>query len=952
MLEQVFRQTNYRRHSKIAHAFRMESVELAAAIGRKVAMNTDKISEEAVIPIAGSKGKKQIALSRRGFLALAAAVSGGRLIGEKHAFAAQSRREVYIVSNFHPGSCGWLTTFSNERVYCANSYLTHLDRVGEDPNYAFVMSEINNIIAIMNFRPERIPELKQRIQQERVELVNGMFLEPTINLSGGEALVRMGVIGLRWYQQVFQFKPRYAWMIDVCGTHEQMAQIVSGLGLKAMVYTRKNPTEKTLYWSVSPNGSKVLTLSPGHYSEAEPIYSSKTPLTTEGLKKLEEHFESKEAITPSGAPILILGGGDDYSTAPAVKEYPRKLLEQWSSAVAERKIQFSTLSKYVDAVLPGIQSGHIEIPTTHAGTAYDFDAFWIENPQVKTLYRRNEHALLAAEMLATIGSLHSGYSYPVKATYDAWVLMLLNMDRATLWGSAGGMVFVSPTSWDVQDRFAWVGATTTQILHESGRSVLPHGSGVGLFNPLNWSRSDPAVFVLPEGKSLQDSPCEALPDGSVLSSPELQSFSVGGLKLSDVPPTKPTKIDAAADIETPFYLARLDTRTGSLASLRFKSSGRELLAGLANVIVAERPTKKEADPGDLMAPRPGRTPLAKSSDGKAAVRAVRGPVATTIEATGTFYGGGLLIRRMRFYHDHPRIDFETEINDIPDYTVVVAEFPFREDISEVRRGIPYGFSHSGWATPNPNLHGWNKGIVPAVRWIDFQLSGGGGVALMDRGLSGREIVGNTPIIYLFNAEDQYHKFDNAWTTGKGKHMLCYSIVPHEASWEKATIPQCAWEYNQSPVIIPEVAPEACKPYLETSGNIVVEAVRREEDHVELRFVECLGLPGTASLKLSLPHGKLHITDLMGRRKTTYSHADSYSISVQPQEIVTLHFETDSLSAPDPITSWDEFVPKEKLAALHAYDPDVKGHPPFGGGSLISAIEFEQDFRYTEWSCRS
>ena len=129
-------------------------------------------------------------------------------------------------------------------------------------------------------------------------------------------------------------------------------------------------------------------------------------------------------------------------------------------------------------------------------------------------------------------------------------------------------------------------------------------------------------------------------------------------------------------------------------------------------------------------------------------------------------------------------------------------------------------------------------------------------------------------------------------------------------------------------------------------------MRREEDHVDLRFVECLGLPGTASLKLSLPHGKLHITDLMGRRKTTYSHADSYSISVQPQEIVTLHFETDSLSAPDPITSWDEFVPKEKLAALHAYDPDVKGHPPFGGGSLISAIEFEQDFRYTEWTCRS
>src|ERR1035438_923567 len=152
----------------------------------------------------------------------------------------------------------------------------------------------------MNFRPERIAELKARIREQRVELVNGMFLEPTINLSGVEALVRMGVLGLRWYRQVFNIRPRYAWIIDVCGTHEQMAQIASGLGLDAMVYTRKNPTGKTMYWSVSPDGSKILTLSPGHYSEAEPIFSSKVPLSNDELRKLEDFFESKDSITQIG----------------------------------------------------------------------------------------------------------------------------------------------------------------------------------------------------------------------------------------------------------------------------------------------------------------------------------------------------------------------------------------------------------------------------------------------------------------------------------------------------------------------------------------------------------------------------------------------------------------------------------------------------------------------------
>ena len=872
-------------------------------------------------------------MNRRRFLSFLAAAAGGGIAATRRASATPVQREVYIVPNFHPASCGWLTTFSRERVYCANSYLTHLDRVGQDPHYAFVMSEINNIVAIMNFRPERIPELKQRIREQRVEFVNAMFLEPTINLSGGEALVRMGVLGLRWYRQVFDLEPRYAWTIDVCGTHEQMAQIASGLGLDAMIYTRKNPTGKTMYWSVSPDGSKILTLSPGHYSEAQPIFSSKTPLSSDQLTKLEMFFETKDPITPQEAPTLILGGGDDYSVAPLVSEYPSTLLDQWSALNPQTSIQFSTLSKYVDRVLPGIHSGKISIPTTHAGTAYDFDAFWIENPEVKTRYRRNEHALQSAEMLSTIASLRGKYAYPVKPACDAWILMLLCMDRNTLWGSAGGMVFVSDTSWDVRDRFEWVGQTTTRLLSDAGRSLLPSGNGIGLFNPINWNRSDPVALSLPKGKSLEGIACQALPDGSVLCRPSLTSFSIGALKLSNAHPVIPQPIDASASIETAHYIARLDKKTGALASLKLKPSGRELLAAPANVLVAERPIKKENNPGDFMPPRPGRTQLARSSDQPSALRVLRGPVATTAEVRGSFYGGGALARHITFYHDHPRIDFETEINDIPDYTVVVAEFPLAEDVAEVRRGIPYGFSHSGWGRPNPELHGWNKGIVPAVRWIDFEFSGGGGVALLDRGLTGREIVGNTPILYLLNAEDQYHKFDNPWTTGKGRHVLCYSLLPHHAPWEQAAVPRAAWEYNQPPISIPDSAPRPFQSFLQTSDNIIVEAVRREEDHIELRFAESLGLTGTATIKFSLAHAPAYITDLTGKHKSALSGSGVYTIPVQPQQIVTLHFETEnSLPIPEPITSWDPFVPKEKLAALHAYDPTVKGHPPFGGGS--------------------
>jgi hypothetical protein len=251
-------------------------------------------------------------------------------------------------------------------------------------------------------------------------------------------------------------------------------------------------------------------------------------------------------------------------------------------------------------------------------------------------------------------------------------------------------------------------------------------------------------------------------------------------------------------------------------------------------------------------------------------------------------------------------------------------------VLEIRRGIPYGFSHGAWAKPNPDLPGWTKGIVPAVRWIDYTLAGGGGFALFDRGLSGREIDGRTPIIYLLNAEDKYQGYPNPWLSGKGKHILPYSLVARAEGWPQAQIPRMAWEYNREPVVIPGRAASQPKPFIETSENVIVEAIRREGKYIELRLVEFVGLSGAARVKLHLPHRSAIFADLTGRKKSSLRKAAEYVFSIKPQQIVTMRFETkDSVAAPEPIKAWDSFVPKEKLPALHAYDPGLKGHPPFG-----------------------
>ncbi len=556
------------------------------------------------------------------------------------------------------------------------------------------------------------------------------------------------------------------------------------------------------------------------------------------------------------------------------------------------------------------------------GTAYDFDAFWIESPKMKGWFRRNEHAVQAAEMLSTAASLQGPFAYPADELYQAWTLMFLSMDRNTLWGSAGGMVFEDPQSWDVRDRLNWVATESRKMLVDAGAAVIGSGIASGLFNPASWKRSDP--FVLPAETAPEPAAAQTLADGSVLCQMELPAASVGAWKSTKPPAER--NIALPEVIETDHYAARVSPKSGALVGLKLKPGGREVLGGPANVLVAEKPKSQKGDPGDFIVARPGRARLASSLDYEVRVSAWDGPVATTVVAEGEFLGGKTSRRLIRFYHHYPRIDFETEVEDLPNLTVLVAEFPLAEPINEVRRGIPYGFSHGAWARPNPELHGWTKGIVPAVRWSHYALAGGGGVAIFDRGLTGRELDGQTPIIYLCNATDKYYGHPNSWLSGAGKHHLAYAIMAHEAEWKDARIPNAAWEYNCPPVFLPGRAATTPKPFLSASPNVIVEALRRLGDEIELRLAEVTGNSGNAEVMLELPHKGAWLTDLTGGRRKPLSGASRYSFAIRPQQIVTIRFGAGSaVAVPEPIKQWDALVPVEKLPALHAYSA-LKGHP--------------------------
>lgn len=829
---------------------------------------------------------------------------------------------VFIVPNFHPASSGWLANWSAERNYCANTYLTHLDRVRDDPAYKFVFSEVNNLIAVHNFRPDRFAELRQRVHEGRVELVNGFFIEATMSLGGGEVYAKMGVEGLRWQQAMLGARPRFAWCIDICGTPDQQAQITEQLGLEGLVFTRNNRREKdaNAFWAYSPDGTRTLVVAPTHYSDFGDkgvglLFGEKSSLTPAQLQLQADYFAVRARATPPGAPVLILGGKGDYSRPPANPAYPSAFLAEWAAFRPATPLRFATFGEYFDALAP-VRDSFITQPVS---TPYNWNAFWVQNPRVKSAFRRAEHALQAAEVAATLASLRttpatvhaptarsSSFTYPSQDLYHAWLQLFLNADRNTLWGAAGGMVFEHATSWDVKDRFESIESISATATNLALQSLAPEAATPGLFNPLNWDRRDPV-------------------DG--LSQPAVPAY---GTAPAPAPSTVSPLATVPAVIDAADYTARLDPATGDLLSLRAKPSGRELLGGPANVLVAEKATRPQwYSAGDGLNARADRPRIATSADFPATVRASETGIAIIVEITAPFHGGGVSTRRILFNKNYPRIDFETELNDLPDETVVLADFPLADTPTEVRRGVPFGFSHASWPEPRPGFDGIATGVLPAIRWSDYQLPSGAGLAILDRGVPARELTGHTAALLLCNTVEKYYGYPNAWLSGKGRHRFSYALAVRDTAWVEARVPRLAWEFNQPPLAVPAPA-AATAPAIRTSPNLIIETMRRDGPFIELRLIETLGQSGEGRVELDLPHESAALTDFNGDRARPLPAGPSYVFPVRPQQIVTLLLRTSLPAAPvTPLTDWTPLVPEAKRPALHAYHPEVVGHPPRG-----------------------
>jgi alpha-mannosidase len=220
----------------------------------------------------------------------------------------------------------WLWPRSETIDVVHRTFATALQLMNEYPNYTYTQSAAQYTAWMADKYPDLNAQIKQRVKEGRWEIVGGMWVEPDLNLPGGESLVRQLLVGQRYFKQQYDVTARIGWNPDSFGYNWQLPQIYKRSGLdyfvtQKMHWNDTNQLPFRLFWWQSPDGSKVLTYFPTDYA-----------WTNVNPTRLSADFAESAQRNPGTTEHLDLFGVGDHGGGPT-----RDMLDQADHWIALSK---------------------------------------------------------------------------------------------------------------------------------------------------------------------------------------------------------------------------------------------------------------------------------------------------------------------------------------------------------------------------------------------------------------------------------------------------------------------------------------------------------------------------------------------------------------------------------------------------------------------------------------
>ena len=757
----------------------------------------------------------------------------------------------------------WLWPWSEGISVVHSTFRSALDRMNETPDFTFTTSSAQFFQWVAENDPAMLAEIRKRVEEGRWNIVGGWWVEPDMNIPGGEAMARQGLYGQLTLQRLLGRRATVATNPDSFGHTGTLPQIIKLQGMNNYIFMRPGPREKTipadLFWWEGPDGTRVLT------------YRIQISYNAGGsIKSRIEDILKQVAEQPMNSYMAYYGVGDHGGGA--TKETISSI-EELKREKGAPVVFFSTTDNYFEEIR---KDKNLKLPVVNDDLQHHAVGCYTAEWEIKKGNRISEAALVTAEKIAAIGSSMWGANYPKKELTTAWERVLFLQFHDSLAGTS-----LYEHSQDAREGYGFALDIAHQTTYMSVQKLEwqvpaedPASQYLLLFNPhawevrgnieydFNWRNINNSSVEDEQGRPLlhqwTGGSSETGSRRKLVVNTAIPPLGYRQIRIINGDPLQP-KVAAKTEgntLENEFL--KVHFSTNGTIGIFDKENGKELFPGGENgckAIIIDDPSDTWSHDIKTFSDEIG-------AFGNASIKVLEnGPLRATIRVKTTYGDSELSIDWMlssgsRNLEAKVTLDWHEHLK--------MLKFSFPVDVESPTATYETSYGHIVRAT--------NGDEDPGQRWIDLSGKRNNstyGLTVLNDAKYGYNVLGNDMRISIARSAVFAHHnpkvldmtSEHYWMD-QGIQTFRMLLVPHMDTWQKTNIPRIAEEF-----IAPSVAiyqgihggsmPKAGSFMAVDVPNVVVSAIKLSENgnNVIIRCVETSALATAATVDLLFARGK-------------------------------------------------------------------------------------------------
>ncbi len=772
----------------------------------------------------------------------------------------------------------WLWRVRETRQKMARSMATALALMEEFDDYRFMYNQC----VLLDYLHQDYPELFDRIDGEvrsgRFEIEGALWLEPDVNIAGGEALVRQILHGIRYHEQTFGVRPRMIWLPDTFGYSASLPQLMARSGLDTFVThklswndTNRMPDE-TLFWQ-GIDGSTVTA----YFLTTQP-YDSKSIGTTYCPNLKPTHVMGtwrRHGQQDLSKELFLVYGHGDGGGGPT-REMLHNIRRMERGIPGCPKVVHAPMRPFFERLLARMKAEPERYPIWVGELYAEFHRGTLTSvAKNKRNNRLAETTLREIETLAVLAAHNRGEAYPAEELRALWDIVLLNQFHDILPGSSIGAVY-DDSDAGYAEFFARANALSARI----AARLAPAGSKA-LFNVAGRPSGGLVVSREPFGRP-QEQKLVLADGGEVygLLVPAVPALAVVDLAGHGVHVPAGVLSVSERHIENDLLSIRFD-EAGRIASIRDRKTGREVVkpGRVGNRLQAFRDMPAQFDAWDIDSDFEDQVFEIDALVGAEVVE--RGPLRAAVRFEWR-YESSRIVQVVSLAAGARHVEIDCFIDWHEHNTLVKAAFPLDLNTAAVDAEIQFG--HVRRASHRNTSWDRARFECSMQRWIDIG-EPDFGVALLNDCKYGYDAKGTDIRLTLLRSPTY------PWPEAdQGEHRFRYAVMIHDG--DKLAVHEAAEDFNLPLRLIDGgEGGGTLSPLLsiETPG-IALEAMKQAEegDGIIVRLWEVTGIRRIARIMIDPAIRAAELVDLLEQNgRPLPLEGGALTLAFAPFEIVTL-----------------------------------------------------------------